>query len=88
MMTRFTAATLLALAVAWPAAAGAVEFPQQAGPPPLWQSPSGFVGVPGPEAWSPEHFQAFPPPPSMRVQIPACTNCPAPTQPAANQSAR
>jgi hypothetical protein len=88
MTTRFTAATLIVLAVAWPAVAGAVEFAPEAGPPPMVQSPSGFIGVPGPHAWSPEHFQAFPPPPPAQPQAQACSTCPAPVQPAPNQPAR
>jgi hypothetical protein len=87
MTTRFTTATLIVLAAAWPAVAGAVEFPPSAAPSPLEQTPSGGIEVPGPHAWSPSNFQAFPPPPSMRAQTQACTNCPAPAQPAPNAPA-
>jgi hypothetical protein len=84
MNTRLIAATLVALAVALPPLAHAVEFAPEAAGPPLVQTPSGFIGVPGPHAWSPEHFQAFPPPPPAEP----CASCPSPAQvpPAPNQA--
>jgi hypothetical protein len=77
MTRRVIAASLVVLAAAWPPLARAVEFAPQAAPPPLVQTPSGFIEVPGPHDWSPENFQAFPPPPSMRAPMQACATCPA-----------
>jgi hypothetical protein len=81
MTTRFIAAAMVVFAVASPPLAHAVEFPPEAAPPPMVQTPSGFIGVPGPHAWSPEHFQAFPPPPTQHNQVQACGSCPVPAQP-------
>lgn len=82
MRNRLFVAPLIVLAVAWPGLAHPVEFPPQgASESPMTTSPSGFVGVPGPGGYAPEHFQAFPPPAPAPAQAPsACPSCPAPGQ--------
>jgi hypothetical protein len=56
----------------------AVEFaPQGPGGLPMVTTPGGFVGVPGPNGYAPELYQAFPPPPGVPAQPPACPTCPA-----------
>jgi hypothetical protein len=60
----------------------AVEFPQSApSGPPLCQSPSGFIGVPGPGYWEIERAGRCPPPPQAQASAAQpCSNCTAQTQ--------
>jgi hypothetical protein len=82
MLNRCLVSLLICLAGAWPSLARAVEFaPQGDTQPPMSTSPSGFVGVPGSSGYGPEHFQAFPPPPSASGQTSSCQTCPASRQP-------
>jgi hypothetical protein len=67
----------------------AVEFPQSApSGPPLCQSPSGFIGVPGPGYWEIERFGRCPPPPQASASTAQpCANCTV-SAPAQAQAAR
>ncbi|HEY6432976.1 MAG TPA: hypothetical protein VIZ17_13430, partial [Acetobacteraceae bacterium] len=56
----------------WPGLASAARFSEQPAGPQMGMSPSGFVGVIGPEGYAPEHYESLSPPPPGFV----CPSCP------------
>jgi len=85
-MRRLRMILVVGLAGAWPALAGAEILPSQGGSgSQMTTSPSGFVGLTGPNGYSPVQSQTYLPPPAT----PACPSCapsgksqPPPGQPA------
>ncbi len=77
MRNRRLVVPLIVMAGVWPGCARAVEFPPQGeSGPPMTTSPSGFVGVPGPSGYAPEHSHGFPPLQPAPGETQSCPTCP------------
>jgi hypothetical protein len=76
MHTRKLILMLAILSMGGVGGAQALEFPQTApAGPPMYTSPSGFVGVPGPGYYQIERWNGLPP---VAAAAPTCSSCPAP----------
>ena len=85
MLTRKLVLLAAIVAMSLPTGAQALEFPQSApSGPPMYTSPSGFVGVPGPGYYEIERWNGFPP---QAPVAQTCPSCPAPAQPSQGTTA-